>query len=217
MASAAPGLIAFDLDGTLIDSLAGIHASLAVACASLDLSVPTPEQLRHHIGPPLRQYLPELLELPPASAQAVIDQLLPKFRRHHDQHGWRNYCLYDGVLELLTQLSAAGWSLHVVTHKPHQLAEQLLQQEGLAPLFETLHAPGAPGWQSKATALQRLRQSEVMSHWYVGDTASDGEAADQAGYRFVAACYGYGQCASANARISAPLQLLEALRGAEGA
>ena len=209
--TSSPGLIAFDLDGTLIDSLAGIHASLAAACASLDLPVPTPEQLRRHIGPPLRQYLPQLLELPPASAQAVIDQLLPEFRRHHDQHGWRHYRLYNGVPELLAQLSAAGWSLHVVTHKPISLAEQLLQQEALTALFQSLHAPGSPGWTNKSTALRQLMKADSQPHWYVGDTTSDGDSAVQAGYRFVAATYGYGQCVAGDARITAPLELLQVL------
>ena len=44
-------LIAFDLDGTLIDSAAGIHASLVAACAALDVPPPSLEQLQRHIGP----------------------------------------------------------------------------------------------------------------------------------------------------------------------
>ena len=209
--TSSPGLIAFDLDGTLIDSLVGIHTSLAAACALLDLPVPTAEQLRHHIGPPLRQYLPELLQLSPSSAEAVIDQLLPEFRRHHDQHGWRHYRLYDGVPELLTQLSASGWSLHVVTHKPLHLAEQLLLQERLFVFFQSLHAPGSPDWTNKPTALRQLMVAGTSPHWYVGDTTSDSASAVQAGYRFVAAAYGYGECVPGDARIMAPLELLQVL------
>lgn len=59
---------------------------------------------------------------------------------------------------------------------------------------------GAPGWQCKATALQRLRQSEAMPHWYVGDTASDGEAADQGGggpeFRLIPERLGSARCAA---------------------
>ena len=205
------GVMAFDLDGTLVDSLTGIHASLAAACQSLQLPVPTPEQLRRHIGPPLRQYLPELLHLPAGSADALIEQLLPAFRRHHDQQGWRHYRLYDGVPDLLAKISAAGWHLHVVTHKPLPLAEQLLQREGLAMLFQSLHAPGSPDWHSKATALLQLMQPEPLPHWYVGDTESDHQAAAQSGYRFVAALYGYGQCVAADATIITPMHLLQLL------
>ncbi len=46
-------------------------------------------------------------------------------------------------------------------------------------------------------------------HWYVGGTAGDQRAAAAAGYRFVAAGYGYGGDLDAVHRISSPLELLQ--------
>lgn len=67
-------LIAFDLDGTLIDSAAGIHASLVAACAALDVPPPSLEQLQRHIGPlkpaPLAARVLERSGLPGAAAAA---------------------------------------------------------------------------------------------------------------------------------------------------
>jgi phosphoglycolate phosphatase len=206
----SPGLIAFDLDGTLIDSLPGIHASLVVACKTLQLRPPSPERLRHYIGPPLRQYLPELLQLPAATSEAVTERLLTHFRHHHDREGWRQYKPYDGGKELLEELKAKGWELHLVTHKPMHLADQI-QQESLGNLFQTLHAPGGVSWQGKSEALKNLKQGNELQYWYVGDTNSDRQAASEADYLFVAATYGFGHCISYNAKIVAPYQLLEVL------
>jgi phosphoglycolate phosphatase-like HAD superfamily hydrolase len=208
------GVIAFDLDGTLVDSVEGIHASLVAACQALGLEAPSQERLRCHIGPPLSQYLPRLLKLEQHHAESLVQQVVQQFRHHHDREGWRLYSLYEGVPELLEQLTEAGWSLHVVSHKPFPLAEQLLKQEGLDLRFASLQAPGSHGWQNKSTALKHLMRQETMppSHWYVGDTASDHEAATQASFSFAAADYGYGLCAQADARITAPSQLLEVLR-----
>ena len=206
------GLIAFDLDGTLIDSLEGIQASLAAACAMLQLKAPSLEQLRGHIGPPLRDYLPALLQLPKDEADVWIEPLLQRFRQHHDREGWRRYQLYGGTRELLQRLVQDRWSLHVVTNKPLVLAQQMLEREDLTVLIESLQAPGGMGWLGKTQALQALVGEDRRAHWYVGDTTPDQQAARSAGYRFVAATYGYGHCPDADARIDTPLQLLEVLR-----
>jgi iduronate 2-sulfatase len=89
-------------------------------------------------------------------------------------------------------------------------AEQILAECGLAPLFQRLHAPQAPGAPfSKASSLEQLRRPDVASHWYVGDTVADQQAAAVSLFQFAAATYGYGHCPVVDARISEPLQLLD--------
>jgi len=207
-----PGLVGFDLDGTLIDSARGIHASIVVACESLALAPPTLSQLRQRIGPPLPHYLADLLGLPQEGRQLLLDELVGRFRTHHDHEGWRGYQLFGGVTQLLHSLESLGWELHLVTLKPRPLAEQIVAECGLAPLFQSVQAPAGPGAPfSKASSLEQLRRKDAASHWYVGDTEADQEAAQRAGYRFAAADYGYGHCSRADATIHAPLQLLESL------
>ena len=205
----APGLIAFDLDGTLIDSAAGIHASLLAACAALEVPPPTRQQLERRIGPPLRDYLPVLLGLTPAQRELLLEPLLQAFRRHHDREGWALFQLYAGALELLQTLQAAGWQLHVVTLKPAPLAAQVLERSGIGALVQSLQAPEPGGRIHKASCLEHLIQPGLPVHWYVGDTAGDQRAAEEAGYRFAAASYGYGGDLDAVHRISRPLELLE--------
>ncbi len=204
------GVVGFDLDGTLIDSVAGIHSSLVEACQMLQIQPPTLERLHRRIGPALPNYLPDLLGLTSEQREGVMAELLPLFRAHHDQQGWRGYELYEGVPALLVALVAAGWELHVVTQKPRPVAERILEDSGLTRSFQSLQAPAGSAF-SKGASLEALRRDEVAQHWYVGDTEADQKAAAVAGFRFVAATYGYGQCPVADARMNRPLQLLEVL------
>ena len=204
-----PGLIAFDLDGTLIDSAAGIHASLVAACAALDVPSPSRERLQRHIGPPLRDYLPGLLGLTPEQRDRLLEPLLQAFRQHHDREGWALFQLYAGALELLQTLHSQGWQLHVVTLKPAPLAAQVLEQSCIGSLVRSLQAPQPGGQIHKAACLEQLRQPGLPVHCYVGDTSGDQRAAAEAGYRFVAAGYGYGGGFDAVDRINSPLELLQ--------
>jgi len=209
-----PGLIGFDLDGTLVDSAFGIHASLEAACRAVALPPPSLQALRRQIGPPLRDYLPVLLGLSPSEAERLIEPLLRAFRMHHDQEGWRQFRVYDGALELLQTLEEGGWRLHVVTHKPAPIAEQMLRQSGLARHLcwpPPLQAPEPGAWLDKADALRRLCDPRLAAHWYVGDTPGDQRAAVAAGFGFVEAGYGYGQVLVAEHRLSRPLDLLAVL------
>jgi len=153
-----PGLIAFDLDGTLIDSAAGIHASLVAACAALDVPPPSRERLQRHIGPPLRDYLPGLLGFTPEQRDRLLEPLLQAFRQHHDREGWDLFQLYAGALELLQTLHTQGWQLHVVTLKPAPLAAQVLERSGIGALVRSLQAPQPGGRIHKAACLEQLRQ-----------------------------------------------------------
>jgi phosphoglycolate phosphatase len=211
--SARPGLIAFDLDGTLVDSAAGIHASLLAACTALDVPPPSREALQAHIGPPLRNYLPALLGLTSSERDQLLEPLLQAFRQHHDREGWAGFRLYEGSLELLQTLQADGWQLHVVTLKPAPLAAQVLERSGIGALVQSLHAPEPGGRIHKAACLQQLRQPGLAVHGYVGDTAGDQLAAAEAGYRFIAAGYGYGSDLVADDHLQTPLELLRVLAG----
>ena len=214
------GVLAFDLDGTLVDSLAGIHASLVHACTQMGLAPPALAALRARIGPPLRQYLPDLLSLEAESQQAMLEPLLQAFRNHHDSQGWRAFSLYDGVASLLQQLQVAGYGLHVVTQKPHAVAVAVLRQAGLDSYLTTVDGPRGGASFDKTSSLLRLRQPNHRCYWYVGDTTGDRQAAAAAGYRFVAATYGYGfrdgwgVGVGVDAAIDVPLDLLQVLEAA---
>ena len=107
-------LVLLDLDGTLIDSIPGITASLAVAFRRCGLPVPTAAELRTFVGPPIGDSL---------RAHGVpedrVDEVRPgRTARASDRPGCTTRPVYDGIPALLTDLRAAGCRLVVATSKP---------------------------------------------------------------------------------------------------
>src|SRR6185437_3020707 len=75
----AKRLVLFDLDGTLIDSQAGIFASLHHAFAQIGAALPSPEVLRSWIGPPFHQTFPSAL----GNDAARVESAIAHYREHY--------------------------------------------------------------------------------------------------------------------------------------
>ena len=70
--TAAGRLVLFHLDGTLVDSSPGIHASVRYAAAELGLPAPTQRQLRGMVGPPLQDGFALVLGVPAADVPRAV-------------------------------------------------------------------------------------------------------------------------------------------------
>lgn len=182
----------FDLDGTLVDSLAGIEASIRHAAGGRQLP-----PLRAQIGPPIAQMFWRMW---PTLTETEHANLLKAFREHYDTEGCRDACLYPGVEETLKHLRKRGAILFVVTNKPIFPTRLILQGRGILHLFHDVISPDkrSPPFASKAEAVRVLRdqyQLNPAATAVVGDGLDDREAAAAAGFAFILASYGYGSAA----------------------
>ena len=109
----ATRLVLFDLDGTLIDSQAGIFASLRHAFAQINAALPSADVLRTWIGPPFYQTFPSVL----GDDHARIESALAHYREHYVETGWLGHTVYDGIDEAIEKLHAQGAQLGIVTTK----------------------------------------------------------------------------------------------------
>lgn len=105
--------------------------------------------------------------------------------------------LYPGVIETLDALRARGTPLAAVTSLPRALAEAALGQSGLpgrfAAVIDAGHGrPYKPNPRPLRLALEQIRHAPGRDIYYVGDVATDGQAAHAAGLSFAWASYGYG-------------------------
>ena len=115
--------------------------------------------------------------------------------------GFRGVCslepppLYDGVAEMMGRLVAAGVRLGAATNLPKWLYAPMLAAHGDSLRFETVigwsDARRKPKPDPLELAMERLGVKTGQEHWYVGDTASDAEAAVAAGMSFGWAAWGY--------------------------
>ncbi len=184
----------FDLDGTLIDSSEGIGRALTAALGEVLPGVEFERAVAPEIGPPMPRMLERLL---PSRPEAHPD-ITRAFRRHYDQlGGWEGVALYPGVVEAVEALHVNGLRLDVITNKRSAPTAAILERLDLARYFRAVISPDSadPLYENKAAALVALLQDSGLDPArvvYVGDTESDGLAADCAGCGFVWVEWGFG-------------------------
>lgn len=179
--------VLFDLDGTLIDTLDLIRASMRHATATVLGEALTDEVLMHNVGVPLAVQMREF-----SSSRA--DELLSAYRAHNDQVHDELVREYFGVEEALERLRAEGLRLGVVTSKMHAVAERGLERFALNRYFEfvigsddvPIHKPDP---YPLILAAERFGVAPGRCA-YVGDSPHDMTAARAAGMIAVAALWG---------------------------
>jgi phosphoglycolate phosphatase len=165
-------LIAFDWDGTLMDSTAHIVASIQAACVDLNLPVPSHEQASHVIGLGLADALRRAV---PSILPDQIPLLVERYRSHYLAQD-EQLVLFSGVREMLLDLKQRGYWLAVATGKSRLGLDRVLQATGLVELFDASRC--ADETHSKphpAMLLQLMQQLGVDSRrtLMVGDTTHD--------------------------------------------
>lgn len=184
--------IFFDLDGTLLNTQAGIALSIRHTLNLLDQPDISEQRLIDCFGPPLRVSFAQLLN---TSDSTLIQQAVHLFRQHYLRAGIHLYQVYPGVLDMLKQLRGKDLKLCVLTAKPQAQAEWLLQDAGIDTFFEQTYGSEDRGVRSdKRTHLaQILKHSGAVTRncWMVGDRALDMHAARANNIHAVAAHWGY--------------------------
>jgi len=182
-------LIAFDWDGTLIDSTALIAGSLQLAAADLDLIVPSREDAQHVIGLGLAQAMAWLFpDLPADKYLALIE----RYRFHYQQKD-SEMSLFEGVTEVLIALRELGYLLSVATGKARHALDRALELTDLGRHFDATRC--ADETLSKPHPLMLLELIEEFAVQpqrvlMVGDTTHDLQMAANAGTAAIAVTCG---------------------------
>lgn len=184
-----PAAVLFDLDGTLIDSIALILGSMRHAFARCDRVIPSDDEWLTGVGIPLRTMLQRY-----AANDAEIDQLIAAYREHQLANHDSLVRCYDEVPQTLAKLQQTGHPLAVVTSKGDVLARRGLELVGIASYFQTIVSCDSctrhkPHPEPVLTALERLGY-EPEEALFVGDSVHDIEAGNAAGVESVAALWG---------------------------
>lgn len=164
----------FDLDGTLVDSIAGIEFAVDHAFSVLELPVRN-RDLRPLIGPPIRQIFKQLV---PDSDEQQLTKLEGAFRACYDSAGWRKTVLHENAALVLEALNRASVQLFVVTNKPALSTHLILEALSIRQFFRATlcRDDRTPSFNSKAQMLEHLvgtynlRREQCL---YIGDTYED--------------------------------------------
>jgi phosphoglycolate phosphatase len=213
-------LVLFDLDGTLVDSVPGIWASIRVAVAELGLPDPTTEQLRSMVGPPLWEGFAAAFGL----VGDDVDRAVLAYRAHYGAGAMFAATVYPGIPELLAQLRSAGAILAVATSKPVDFAVRILDHVGLLAGLATVHGAtwdGAIRHKEQVVAAALAAHPDGEHPVLVGDRAQDVLGARVHGLPCIGAGWGpapTGELADAGAAVVAatPAEVPAALASVSG-
>ncbi len=124
-------LLAFDWDGTLADSTALIAGALQQTCREMGLPVPDDVAAKHVIGLGHRD---SIRYLAPTLDEREHGRFAERFGSHY-MVGDAGIPLFDGVREMLPELSARGFMLGIATGKSRRGLDRVLAQHGIAHHF----------------------------------------------------------------------------------
>ena len=112
-----PRAVVFDLDGTLVETAADIHAVLAEVLAEAGLTGPTLPAVRGMIGDGARALVERALAA--LGHGADPDVLYHRFTERYAEVPCRHSTPFAGAADLLAALRRNGWRVGLCTNKPH--------------------------------------------------------------------------------------------------
>ncbi|AKN25615.1 MULTISPECIES: phosphoglycolate phosphatase [Stutzerimonas stutzeri group] len=192
-----PRLVMFDLDGTLMDSVPDLAAAVDKMLMLLGREPAGIERVRDWVGNGSRVLVRRALagQLDhDGVADELADEALALFMQAY-AGGHELTAVYPGVRDCLDWLRERRVKLAIITNKPAQFIEPLLEEKGLAGYFDWLVGgdtlpqqkpdPAALFWVMDKAG---VAPSESL---FVGDSRNDVRAAKAATVRCVALTYGY--------------------------
>ena len=185
--------IFFDLDGTLVDPRDGIVGSIQYALQALGEPARDPSFLTRFVGPPLAGTFRTLLG---TDDPGRVREAIAAYRVRFVATGIHQHVLYEGIRDALRALCDSGFSLRVVTSKPGEYAERIVDARGLRSYFAGVHGSTLDGERTEKGALIRhvLEVKGLASRTVVmvGDRVHDVAGARENGVACVAVHWGFG-------------------------
>lgn len=188
--------VVFDLDGTIVDSVELIIISFQHAIREVLGREVSREESVAWVGRPLRE---QMMLFSPEHA----DELVAVYREFNHREHDRMLKLYDGIVNLLDSLLAAGVKLGLVTSKSRYTTQMAFDLTGIEAYFDASvcadeSAGNKPSPEPILACLERLGVSATEAA-YVGDSPSDIQAARAARVHAVAVTWGVFDAATLEA------------------
>lgn len=189
--------IAFDLDGTLIDSVPDLTVATQEALTEFGLKSCSEAQVRTWVGNGAEMLMRRAMShaLGTDVEQTTLDAAMPIFMHHYQENLEKHSALYSDVHQVLQTLFDAGFKLAVVTNKPYRFTMPLLNAFGINDFFSlVLGGDTLAKMKPDPLPLQHLLhewQLEKTELLMVGDSKNDILAAKAAGIASIGLTYGY--------------------------
>ena len=187
-------VVAFDMDGTLIDSAGDIGAAINRMRVSFGLKELPRESVVRMVGNGARVLVARALADTPGMD---LDEAFRRYRHEYDTHLIDETRLYPGVPEALEALKNAGFRLAVFTNKPFKSTGFILKGLGIESFFPVVVGAdsGFPLKPEPEALYHILKEtgSDAVGSWMVGDNWTDMDSGSNAGIKTAFCTYGFGR------------------------
>jgi phosphoglycolate phosphatase len=195
--------IAFDLDGTLINSVPDVRAAINRLLVSEGRSEISLEQTLSLVGQGARVMMEQAMMLGgEAPMPDALDRMVETYIGFYQCHPADLTTIYPGVVEVLESLAARGIPMAICSNKPFVMTKLVLKTLGLDQYFDAVTG-GDNVPHRKPDGRHITHTLDLMGKRYaravmVGDSEIDVAAGKDAGVPVIAVTYGYTHVAVAD-------------------
>ena len=184
----------FDLDGTLLDTLGDLAASVNYALKACDMPQHSIDDVRRFVGNGVRLLMERAV--PDGAANPRFEEAFTTFRQHYLEHSLDTTRPYDGIMEMLQALRSRGFRTAVVSNKFYAATQELCQHFFVDSIEVAIGEHEAEGIRKKPapdTVNEALRQLGVSREHavYVGDSDVDIATAAASGMPCISVLWGF--------------------------
>ena len=184
----------FDLDGTLLDTLDDLAASVNYALRTQGMPEHSVDAVRRFVGNGVRLLMERAV--PDGAQNSQFDAAFATFRQHYMQHSLDTTRPYDGIVETIRALKQCGCRMAVVSNK-FMTATQELVHHFFPEIEVAIGEHEAEGIRKKPApdtvyeALRQLKPSPADAVVYVGDSDVDLMTARNSGLPCISVLWGF--------------------------
>lgn len=186
--------LVFDLDGTLLDTLADLAHACNTVLEKHGLPVHPTKSYRYFVGNGFRTLVNRVLPTERTFTDEEMEQLLAEARAVYARDMYRETRPYPGIPELLDALAKRGLRLCVLSNKPDAATVPLVEHffPGVFHIVRG-HLQGVPLKPDPTPLLNLLETAGVARDevLYVGDTSVDMLTSSRAGTTGVGVTWGF--------------------------
>ena len=184
----------FDLDGTLLDTLGDLAASVNYAMRMHGMPEHSVDEVRQFVGNGVRRLMERAVQ--GGAAHPAFEAAFATFRRHYMEHSLDTTRPYEGIPELLQELKRRGRHTAVVSNKFDAATKELCHHFFPDTIDVAVGEHEAEGIRKKPapdTVLQALSQLGVGQEGavYVGDSDVDIQTARNSGLPCISVLWGF--------------------------
>lgn len=182
----------FDLDGTLLNTLADLAASTNYALRQYALPKHSIDDVRRFVGNGVKKLIERAV--PNGLDNPQFEDVYATFRHHYMEHSLDTTLPYDGILPMLAELKARNKRIAVVSNKMYEATRELCRHffgnyvEVAIGEREDIRKKPAPDTVNEAFRQLGVQKDEAV---YVGDSDVDVMTARNSGLPCISVLWGF--------------------------